>query len=303
MRRSLLVLIAFLTVTAHAQSPRIPHQYTRLLLPFHASLPTGIGTWSVQWWFRNEGTTPVDAFPLAFRCGLPPPPSPDGPLVFMRGNPALPPATTLTCIAGDVLPSLLSPPFVPVVSAAPGALLYVETASVDQVIVGGSVRWVGMESSAGAAELRAIPEGAFVAGTRSILPVPAIANHRYAVRVYALPETVAASARAVVRVYEMRGALTFTSGEVLIATIPIDLRLPTHRVLPCSNACDVPAVPYAPAIAEVFDVETGARNPTPNSTLRIEVVPESPSLRWWAVVSATDNTSREVHLYQPAGSS
>jgi hypothetical protein len=187
MHRLLLILNAFLTVTARAQAPRLPDQYTRLLLPFHASLPTGTGTRIVLRWFRNEDTTPADAFPLALQCGLPPPSSAEGPRVFMRGYPALPPGTTLTCEAGDVRPSFLIPPFVPVVSAAPGALLYVETASMVEVLIGGSVRWVDIANRTGAAEMR------------------------------------------------------------------------------------------------------------------VEVVPESSSLRWWAVVSAMDSTSREMHLYQPKG--
>jgi hypothetical protein len=87
--------------------------------------------------------------------------------------------------------------------------------------------------------------------------------------------------------------------EQLISAMPVELRVPSHRVLPCLNVCDVPAVPYVPAVAEVFDLSPPPGNFGGPSTLRVEIVPESSALRWWAVVSATDNATNEITLHSP----
>lgn len=297
-RRLLLfpLLLLLLAGAAVAQTPRDTDRYERFLLPFHASVSNSSGVWFVQWWFRNEGAAAVDAFPLGMQCGFPPPPRPDGPLVHVLSNPALHPRTHITCLAGDVLPSFPVPPFVPVISAAPGAFLYIERTGADDVIVNGTIRWLSHGVSGSAVELRGIRETAFLSGTRSVMPIPVVADRRYAIRIYALPESLASSPRATVRVYEMQ-PLVPRPEEQLRATIPVELQVPASRILPC-ELCDVPAAGYVPAVAQVFNLSIGSNEPRP-STLRIEIEPESPDLRWWAVVSATHNATNEMALYQP----
>lgn len=299
MARALLAaVLCLVAVDAVSQPSRAASEYERLLLPFQTSVSAGNAAWQVAWWFRNESETAVDVFPLAYSCGLPPPPTPDGPRVFVVPSPALPPRTTVSCLAGDVLPSVPVPPSIPVVSSSPGAFLYVEASRARDVIVAGSVRWISRESSTGAAALTAIHQDAFLRGSRSIMPIPAISGRRYAIRVYALPESLGASANVVVHVYEMQPKLAFSPHEELRLTIPIRLEIPRSRVLPCLGVCDVPPVPFAPAVAEVLGSDWAGAMVQP-STLRVEISPESPDLRWWAVVSATDNVSNEISLYQP----
>ncbi len=295
-RLLLFALLLLLAGAAVAQTPRDASRYERVLLPFHASVSNPSGVWSVQWWFRNEGGAAVDAFPLATQCGLPPPPRPDGPLVFVLRNPSLPSRTSISCPAGDALPSVLIPPIVPVVSAAPGAFLYIERAGAGDVIVNGTIRWFSHGLSGSAVELRGIRETSFLRGTRSVMPIPVVADRRYAIRIYALPESLASSPRATVRVYEMQ-PVTARPEEQLRATISVELQVPASRILPC-ELCDVPAAGYVPAVAQVFNLSIGSNEPRP-STLRIEIEPESPDLRWWAVVSATHNATNEMALYQP----
>ena len=88
-------------------------------------------------------------------------------------------------------------------------------------------------------------------------------------------------------------------GDELVRSIPIELEIPINRLLSCLGSCDLPAVSYVPAVAQAFDLAAPDPSGRP-STLRFELVPESPDLRWWAVVSATDNATQEITLYQPA---
>jgi hypothetical protein len=293
MRRLLILLLAYVSLATamNAQQARVPADYKRLLLPVHVSSPR----WTVQWWFRNEGTQAVDAFPIAYRCGLPPP----FPSAVIAAKPSMPAQTTLNCAAGDVLPTFLIPPFVPIVSSSPGAFLYVERSAAD-VTIGGTVYLSSRGERSSSAALEAIAEESFLTGTHSVLPVPVFANRRYAVRIYALPETIAASSRVHVNVYTMQPEIPGAQHEALHATYDAELQLPVSSVRPCANDCDVPALQYAPAVAEVFNLigTFGARPAVPAA--RIEIVPESPSLRWWAVVSSTDNETHEINLYQPA---
>lgn len=294
MRRLITFLLFAAAMAAHAQAPRVPSQYTRVLLPFHASVPAGSGTWFVQWWFRNDGQAPADVFPLAALCGLPPP----GGGVFVFRNPSLPAETTLTCLAGDALPSFPVPPSVPVLSTAPGAFVYVESAA-RQVRISGTIQLFSPMRNGAAAALNAIPEASFLAGKRSILPVPLTAGRRYAIRVYALPETLQVSPRVQVRIYDLQPQTSMAPYEELAATIPLELSTPPSGLRPCLGPCDLPDVGYVPAVAEAFQIAPplGFMQRT---TLRVEIVPESESLRWWAVVSATDNATNDVSLYEPS---
>ncbi|HEY0142365.1 MAG TPA: hypothetical protein VGF48_15810 [Thermoanaerobaculia bacterium] len=285
MKRMLLVML--FAVNAFAQ--RNPADYTRVLLPVHRSVSASYGGWTVQWHFRNEGKSAADVFPLAWMCGLPLP----GPGVSIIGKPALPPERTMLCHAGDVIPSPLVPPSVPIVSDRPGAFLYVETAAIDQVTIGGSLNWVtfGSPKAAAPAQLRAVPEGEFLRGTRSILSVPKVSGSRYALRIYALPET-AQGARVTVRVYDIRSARQ-TAEETLLSTTTLTLDPPTGAVAPCFGGCDLPAAGYLPATAQLFDFIGGGE-----TSLRIEIEPDSDALRWWAVLSSTSVTN-DVGIFTP----
>jgi len=276
---------------ASSPQPRDPQKYTRLLIPFHERVASVAGAWNVNWWIHNDGDTPADAFPLAVGGGLPPPPGPDGPRVFILANPAIGPHGTPHGTNGDALPAYPASPVVPVVTSGTGAFLYAESARLAQLVIGGSLQF----NNGPATALHAIPETSFAIGTRNILPIPLLTGWRYALRIYALPET-AGNPRVTVRIYDMQ-ALSLHGEEPLIATIETSLFIPTSRVLPCLEPCDVPGGSFAPASLQLFDL--ARRDPTAFfSTLRVEIEPQSPDLRWWAVVSATDNVSEAVTLYE-----
>ena len=63
----------------------------------------------------------------------------------------------------------------------------------------------------------------------------------------------------------------------------------------CAAPCDVPFVPYKPAIAEI---SLGALlGNAKESAVRVEIEPASPNVRFWAVISATSNSADQVQLF------
>lgn len=297
MRRSVLILVMAAALPNAEAQDRQPSKYHRLLLPFHASVSGQGGRWVVEWWLRNDGSLSADAFPAAFGCGLPPPPMPGGPAVFIVPYPSLGPQQTLSCLAGDARPSFPVPAFVPVRDSV-GAFLHVEKQA-RRLTVSGSLGWQSAKGKVEPAQLTAIPESSFVSGTRSVLPVFVASDSRYALRVYALPETID-SPRLTIRIFEMQPQFVIRTEERLISTVSGDLVPQAASLPPCSGPCDVPQVELAPAIFQLFQLPKPAAGFLFPSPMRIEISPESPNLRWWAVVSATDNRTQGVRLYQPS---
>lgn len=296
--RSALVFFFLASTIALAEGPvgGTP-RYDRFLLPFHASVPAFTGFWRVQWWLRNDGDAPVDAFPVALQCGLPPPPTPEGPPVTIVPSPAVGARSTLSCLQGDVLPSFPIPGFIPVRDSV-GAFLYVEKAR-EQLTVSGSVVWHTGWESAEATQLQAVPDSAFRTGTASILPITVAPNARYAVRVYALPETLDTK-ELTIRVFEMQPQEVFMPRERLIATISGELAVQQASLPPCRGRCDLPDVALAPAIYQFFGLPTPERGFQFQSPMRVEISPESPNVRWWALVTATDNLTQQIQLFGPS---
>lgn len=294
MRLILLAVFAELAAAGAGAQNRAPSEYDRLLLPVHQSVAGAQGTWRVQWWARNEADVPVDAFPLALGCGLPGP-GPD-PAVFILRRPAVPPNHTISCLAGDSRPSFVVPPHIPVRGSV-GAFLYVEKGD-NRLNVSGSIGWESRDGGSDPEHLQAVSEAAFHRGEASVLPIPINPNTRYAVRVYALPETV--DARAItIRVYEMQPDGLVRPEERLVATIGGELELQRPSLAPCFQPCDIPDVPLAPGIYQLFDLPRPEKHQF-QSPMRVEISPASPNVRWWAMVSATENSTQGIRLF-PSG--
>lgn len=294
--RFLCALVAATALCEPLQAARNPADYTRVLLPFTGVTQGATGVWVSQWWFRNTSSRAADAFPLAFAGGLPPPPINGETPVFYISPPALPANTTPLSPAGDALPSILVPPVVPLISDGAGALLYVETAALLQVQLGGNLSWHSFAGSESTARLRAIPESQFVRGTASIFAVPVRPANRYAIRIYALPES-GSDLHVTVTVLEMQPFGFSLPAEPQLARVEADLSTPNHRLVTCLGPCDLPDVPYAPPVVQLFNL-VSTDHDYPPSTARIEISPRSPDLRWWAVVSATSNATGEMVLYE-----
>jgi len=293
------VLLGVALTASAAPPPRDVAKYTRVLLPFLNAVFTNDGVWSVTWWFRNDSDVAADAFPLA-TAGCEAPLPPDGRVRYLA-NPAIRPHAFASCLCGDTLPSFAIPASLPIyglLGDPPGAFVYVESAS--RVSARGSVRWQQAAFFGGrtavAAQLDGISEAAFFTGSASISAIPHDSGIRYALRLYALPETITSSPRVTITVYEMQ-PLGDTNDEQIVERLETAFHPPAGRIAPCAFACDLPNVAYTPAAVELFDIFVLVPQRTP-STLRVEIAPASPDVRWWGVVSATD-AQQNVTLYTP----
>src|SRR5436190_9464266 len=110
------IALAILLVASSAFAARDPAKYDVVLLPFSGFTPGIGGSWSVQWWFHNDGDIAVDVFPLATACGLCPPTF----RLSIFGS--IPSHSTPTYMPGDVLPGPLVPLGTPVAAVPPGVL-------------------------------------------------------------------------------------------------------------------------------------------------------------------------------------
>jgi hypothetical protein len=287
------VALAFLLASSMTAAERNPANYERLLLPFNLEARGANAYWHAWWWFHNDGDTTADVFPLARYCA----PFCAFPLRYSLID-SLPPKYTYLVAGGDVLPARLGPPQSPVEGPPPGAFLYVERAKMAQLSITGflgrttTTTFDNRRSVSSA--LRPIPESRFHSGTHSILLPSILAGSRYSLRIYALPENLddpAITVR-VIAIREIVGGFVDDVDTQLSSTV---IRLATPQDLDraqCIATCDLPHVPYRPAIAEL-PIDAGVRT----ATVRIEIEPASRNVRWWAIISATDS-SDNVQLFE-----
>ena len=168
MRRTTAALLLFAAMPLFAE--RDPARYDRVLLPFSGGIAGGAGFWDVRWWFRNDGDTPVDVFPLAVGCG----PCPPAFKYYVVGP--LPPRTTPLVLGGDVLPGPLFPYGIPIAASPPGVLLYVERGKGGQLSISGFLGrsvFFGLSRRSVSSALRPIHESRFLQGRHSIFAAPA----------------------------------------------------------------------------------------------------------------------------------
>jgi hypothetical protein len=301
MRSAVFLMIAYLSSAGAGNAQRRDAAgYSRVLLPFHASVGSAAGYWDVSWWIRNDGDRAVDVFPVAFGGGLPPPPE-FRDFVFIARYPAARAHSTLKSFASDALPAPFIPGFIPVKTNTVGAFVYVEDSGRSSVAVAGTLGWrsPGLEPPP-LTSLRAVPADAFLSGRHSIVAVPSIRGARYDLRIYALPETVSTT-RVTIRVYDTQAA-TVSGEDQLVHSQDGNLELAVASLPPCFDPCDVPTTDLAPASLQVinlFEVPGDPRFPS-RQTFRIEIEPASADMRWWAVMSTMDQSTRHVSLYQPS---
>ena len=293
MRR--LIVILLLAASSAFAAHRDPAGYDRVLLPF-SGFTSGVGgSWFAQWWFRNDGDTDVDVFPLARSCGFCPP------AFRLSIVGAIPPHTTPMYFPGDVLPGPLVPLSIPVAASPPGVFLYLERGKAAQLAITGFLgrfTFSGSQRRSVSSALHAVPENRFRRGRQSIF-VPLAAGSRYTLRVFALPESVD-NAAVTVRSFTVPEIAGFPAigGETLTATAVLDLTTPSSEGFRsgCAGECDVPHVAYKPAVAESAILNAPFQQVPLPTLMRIEIEPASPNVKWWAVVSAT-SASDDVQFF------
>jgi hypothetical protein len=284
-KRTLALLLVALPLFSQSRNPA---EYERYLVPVHTlqPIPGAYGArWETTLFFRNDTDAPVDAFPLSPNCV-------GSAFCFqtVRTEPAFPPKHH----GFDLFPSLHPVTMMP---APAGRFLYVKGDLTMRLAVGDTSR-----TPAGSTELPIVPELEFLAATRSILGVPLVPGTRVALRVYTADERPEASIT--VRIHEMAptplGSPSHTQPPQLLAE-----RTFTFFHDPAQDDCGFLGCPegvrYIPGIVQIndlHDVFPGlATPPAQRYDLRIELIPNTPGLRYWPLVTATRDVDGFVSVY------
>jgi hypothetical protein len=287
MKRTLLLLLFSLSLAAQERDLA---NYERYLVPVHTlvAIPGAYGAqWRTTLYFRNDGDTPVDAFPLTPSCI-------DSAICFESVRTA--PAFTPRHGGFDIFPSLHP---VTMQSAPSGRFLYIERARAEQLSMRLAVGDVS-RTPAGSTELPIVPESAFFNTARSILGVPVVPTTRVALRVY----TAATQGSITVRVHEMAGHELGSPAHFQPPRL-LGERTFSFAYDPAHDTCGFLGCPegvrYVPAtvqllnLHEVFPELATLRDP--RYGLRIEIVPNTPGLRYWPLVTATRDIDGFVSVY------
>ena len=262
-RRLTLVLLLLVCATS-LFGERLPERYERVLIPVQP-----VGSWFATLWIRNDGSEPVDMFPLARNAD-----SPSRGVRFPLTEPGVPPGQTLEYW------SLLSAPapapyYIPLTTTFAGAVLYVEQ---------GKRQNVRFQLHVGDVQIPVVPERDFVAAPMSLLRISTREGKRYTLRVYSLdsnPGNVEVTFEPLV-------------GGRPVASEFLRLERPQAAALCAAPPCPWPDVPFTPAYAALFFDTTTVFN----WTYRITVTPE-PGVKIWTFLSETDVVTREVRVFWP----
>ena len=284
MKRTLILFSLLFSSTVFAQQ-RDPAKYVKYLVPiFLSSVSGGLAgangaRWLAPLWLRNDGGTPLDVFPLTPVCCCS-----VGCTQSVRGYPALAPYETDFDSHEPVISSL------PLAKGAPeGAFLYVERAAESQL----SWQSYVIDDSSVDKERTQLPlirEDRFLSGRRSVVGVALRPDQRMAVRVY---DAVPRDGRPItIRVVAETTNVPIAEGQFAFA---YDAGTDT-----CGGYLSVcPAgIPYHPGYLQI--VNLAALFPAIASDagpLRIEFDPLDPAVRYWPMVTTTDNLSSHVTVY------
>lgn len=238
------------------------HQYTRFLVPFVDNLPQpgAFGSrWEARTWLYNAGDQNVALTPTPACGGV------CGPVAIIP--PALPiPTTLFGQYAGD----------------SPAVLVHVDGRYGDALRFESRVRDAARASDSAGTEVPVVREDRFSGGVLELLNVPRQGPFRLMLRVYALPECT--NPIVTVRYYDMGTQLLF-SEQLALRSYPLITTVPG-------------VVAYAPSSITRGDIEHVAALAA-TDVMRIEILPASAGLRFWAFASVTNNDTQQVTLVTP----
>jgi len=288
------VLGLFVAATLRAEE-RILSNYEKVLLPVYTDGRTSPGMggslWRTEFWIRNEGDRPVDAFPLSPECLT---------SAFcyqnMRGYPALSPHAT------DFHAYLTHSGFVGVLeSDTPGVFLWVEKGRREDLNISLRLFEETTSSDSRVTRLPVIPESEFFDRSRSIIAIHAKPPSRMALRIYDMDSR--AGARVRIRIAETSGHWDQSPQFVTDVYLEDELEFQHPEIDSCSflYGCP-PGALYRPGYIQIVDLFTrypALRDVSPGHGFSIEVTPVTPGLRTWALVSVTEAESNDVANYTP----
>lgn len=290
MRHLLAAVLLTLATGARAQE-RQPERYLRFLLPVFVSGLTGAhgSRWQTTLWVRNDGPEPLDAFPLSPSlccCSA-------GCFSRIRPNPAFRPYETPYGGSGTRFPLDLGSQ-----SYTGGAFLYVERDRADQLSAQLHLRDAG-RSPVEITQVPVVPETAFFESSRSILGVPIDNRSRASLRIYSLDSDL--QSEVMVKIHET--APGWIAGRWIPPRLLAERRLEFGRQdQRCGFMFGCPqGIPYRPGYIGIADLlrvipELEAAIDRPFG-VRIEIEPLTSGLRYWPMVTTTNNATNRVTVY------
>jgi hypothetical protein len=273
-----LLLSVFFVLAAHAA------EYERILLPVAASGDAALGSkWRTDVWVRNDGSVPVQVFPFGAPCFV----VSSRCLDFVPVSSLEPHRPLAYFTIND--PTSLFPDLIPISDKSAGIIVYVAPTA-DAVRFSVHVRDVSRTDQNIGTEIPAVRERELLSDTASLSNVLVMPNYRYALRIYAIDVS---SARFTIHIFEP--GLNGTENELLQQDVELVRPTVTINCGTHPGPCPYPDVPYVPAYAFVplELLALGEKSPT-----RVEIEPKSP-VRFWTVLSATNNDTQLVTTYSP----
>lgn len=266
-------------------------EYERLLLPVYGAFDGANGArWATSLWLRNESDAPVDAFPLSPSCY-------SSFLCFatMRPYPAFGPRMT----GYHELPFI--GPFRAGTPSATGQFLYVERTRAHQLSVQLHIRDAS-RSHPLSTRLPVVRESDFRTGKQNILGVPVTILGRLSLRIYELDSR--PSSEFLVRFWDVLPVEVH--GSVIASEIRFfgEVRLKASYdsgAEQCGFLYGCPAVPYRPGFGEIANLLGAVPSLYDAATrpygVRIEIVPLTEGVRYWPIVSSTDDETNFVTVF------
>jgi hypothetical protein len=267
LRRTILLTLVFaLSLSAAAAD------HVRFLVPIVAkNVPGAFGSsWTADTWFHYRGMTDAEMTPTPFCFGIP-------------------------CI--DTL--LVEPGRAPMrfQRRFPGelaVLVHVDAAHAQEFQFASRIRDVSRSDRWAGSAVPVIREDAMTTATLRLLDVPVDAVFRNILRVYALPDVPQAEVE--IRYYRMPDfdGTSVDLTPVLLRTDRLQLHESPNNALLRSLGLPV-LFPFLGQVPNLQDfAELGGGEP-----IWIEVISVTPGLRFWAMVSITNNETQQVTLVTP----
>lgn len=300
MRPVALAVFALVTLTASAQDPRNERaRYEKFLVPLYTDVTTGAhgAAWQTRLLMRNDGAQPLDVFPLRRDCF-----STSTCFRTLRGHPSFPPSTT------GISPLDLQPLRAgDSDSSSPGLLLYVERAGADDLSAQLHVADTTRRPVTIGTRVPVVRERDAFTKEVSIVGVPIAEGTRATLRIYDFD----ARADAAVRIRISDTSQRYENGRIIPprGILAEDVLEFAHD--PARDDCVFDFTPcpegynYQPGTIQIGDLL--AEYPQlfqvlPPTTgvehgIRIEITPLTPGLRYWPMVSVTENATSFVTLY------
>jgi hypothetical protein len=241
--------------------------FTRFLVPVYAlDIPGAYGSrWLSETWVRYSGTETMNMAPLpydcAFECPLGGPVEPNWPSLRLHYLPGYPESAIV---------------------------VHVETGHASEVTFDTRIRDISRATRSGGTQIPVIREDRMSTGPLYLLNVPIEPAFRNALRVYALPDV----EQPEVEVRYFRQPNVEGPGlDLNIYLLRVE-RL-TLRSRPSTEQFNV-----FPAVAEIGNIETFPEL-AGESTIWVEIVPLTPGMRAWGLISVTNNETQQVTIISP----